>query len=138
MTPRADQAAASAGTPSRDDGVTIRTCPACGQAFTRSGRRKYCSQACRQAAWRRGHAPAAPVTPVPRPGRKRAVTVYECGQCGARQLGTQRCEDCHTFMTATGIGGICPFCDEPVAITELTTGNDGQGTPPGGGPPMAD
>ncbi len=125
MTPQADEAAASAGSPSRDDGVTVRTCPACGQEFTRSGRRRYCSQACRQATWRGRHAPAAPAPPVPPPGRKRAVTVYECQTCGARALGTQRCEDCRTFMTEAGIGGLCPNCDEPVTITELITGNDG-------------
>lgn len=53
------------------------------------------------------------------------MTVYECGQCGARALGTQRCEDCRTFMTAAGIGGQCPHCDEAVTIKELITGNDG-------------
>ena len=63
--------------------------------------------------------PAAP------PGRKRASTIYECQTCGTRALGTQRCEDCHTFMTAAGIGGLSPHCDEPVTITEFTTGNDG-------------
>ncbi len=112
------------GSPSRDDDVTTRTCPACGQPFTRSGRRQYCSQACRQTAWRRHHEPAAPAPPIPPPGRKRAITIYECGQCGGRALGTQRCEDCHTFMTAAGIGGHCPSCDELIAITELTTRND--------------
>ena len=117
-------AVTAAGTPSRDDGVTIRTCPACGQAFTRSGRRRYCSRACRQAAWRGRHAPPAPAPPVPPPGRKRASTVYQCQTCGARALGTQRCEDCHTFMTAAGIGGECPNCSELVTITELTCGND--------------
>ena len=125
MTPPADQAPGSAGTPSRDDGVTIGTCPACGQAFTPAGRRRHCSDACRQAAWRRRHAPAVPAPPLPPPGRKRASTVYECGQCGNRALGTQRCDDCHTFMTAAGIGGLCPCCDEPVTIKELITGNYG-------------
>ena len=124
MTPRADPAATSTGTPSRDDGVTIRTCPACGRAFTPSGRRRYCSPACRQATWRRRHLSPAPVPPVPPPGGKRAVTVYECGTCGTRSLGAQRCEDCRTFMTAIGIGGLCPCCDEPVTVTELTTRND--------------
>jgi hypothetical protein len=125
MTPQAEQAAASAGTPSRDDGVTTRACPACGRAFTPSGRRRHCSDACRQAAWRRRHAPTAPAPPVPPAGRKRDMTACECGQCGARALGTQRCQDCHTFMTAAGIGGLCPSCDEPVTIKNLMTGNDG-------------
>ncbi len=51
------------------------------------------------------------------------MTVYECGQCGARTIGAQRCDDCHTFMTAAGIGGLCPCCDEPITIDELITGN---------------
>jgi hypothetical protein len=125
MRSRADNASASAGSPSRDDGVTTRTCPACGRPFAPSGRRRHCSDACRQAAWRRRHAPPAPPPPVPPPGRKRAITACECSLCGARALGTQRCQDCHTFMTAVGIGGLCPGCDEPVAASELTTGNDG-------------
>ena len=88
MTPNPDPAAARS--PSRDDSVTIRTCPACGQTFTPSGRRRWCSDACKQAAWRRGRTPATPVPPLPPLpplGRKRDFTVYECGQCGLRALG---------------------------------------------------
>lgn len=110
--------------PWRDDGVTIRTCPACGQTFTPSGRRRWCSDTCKQAAWRRRRVPATPVPPLPPPGRKRDFTVYECGQCGLRALGSQRCEDCGTFMAAVGTGGLCPHCDEPVAIQELSPPSD--------------
>ena len=120
MTPGPDPAAAS---PSRDDGVTIR-CPACGRPFTPAGRRRWCSDACKQAAWRRGRTPPTPALPVPAAGRKRDITVYECGQCGLRALGSQRCDDCGTFMAAIGIGGLCPHCDEPVAIQDLSPARD--------------
>jgi len=110
---------AAARSPSRDDGVTMRPCPACGQPFTPSGRRRWCSAACKQAAWRRRRTPAVPAPPVPPKGRKRAITVYQCSDCGTRLLGSQRCDDCGTFMHAAGIGGLCPCCDEPVTIHEL-------------------
>lgn len=113
-------AAAGPQSPSRDDSATIRTCPACGQAFTPSGRRQWCSDACKHAAWRRRNTPAIPQPPLPPARRKRDLTVYECGTCGHRSLGSQRCDDCGTFMRAVGAGGTCPHCDEPVAIQELT------------------
>ncbi len=49
--------------PSRNDGVTIRPCPVCGTGYLPAGRRQHCSDACRQAAWRRRHLPAAPRRP---------------------------------------------------------------------------
>jgi hypothetical protein len=103
--------------PSCHDTVTI-TCPICQRPFTASGRRMYCSDACKAAAYRRrrdNHPPAAIAAPRPR----RPVTVYQCDTCGTRTLGSQRCDDCHTFMRRVGIGGCCPHCDEPVAIHEL-------------------
>ena len=105
--------------PSRDDSVTTRTCPACGQPFTPHGRRRWCTDACKQAAWRRGNTPAKLTPPAPPAGRKRAITVYECDICGGRALGNQRCDYFGTFMRAAGIGGLCPCCDEPVTIQEL-------------------
>ena len=120
----AGTAGASPGSPSRYDGVTIRTCPACGQPFAASGRRRWCSDACKQAAYRgRASAPAPPLPPA-RP--KRAVTVYRCDSCGYRALGSQRCDDCGTFMHAIGRGGLCPGCDEPVAIQELLNPEENQ------------
>jgi len=106
---------------SRNDTVA---CPACGQPFTPAGRRRWCSDACRQAAWRRRQ-PAAPpgsaaaVLPPTRPARDH--TIYECGACGQRHLGQQRCQDCGTFCRRIGPGGPCPHCDEPVAINDLIT-----------------
>lgn len=108
--------------PSRNDGVTI-ACAICGTPFMPSGRRRHCSDACRQAAWRRRHQPRVEA-PLQSRGRRRAVTVYECDGCGARSLGIQRCEECQKFTRAVGIGGLCPCCDEPVAVSELVEGGD--------------
>ena len=112
----------AAETPSRNDGVTIRACPVCGTGYRPSGRRRYCSDACRVSAWRARHQPTAPQPPFPPKGAKRAVTVYVCDNCDTRALGEQRCPDCNTFMRAAGIGGLCPCCDEPIAVAELTEG----------------
>jgi hypothetical protein len=107
--------------PSRDDGRNdTAACPACGQLFTRSGRRRWCSDACRQAAWRRRHPAApgsAPAVPAPRPARDH--TVYECPERGERYLGQQRCDDCGSFCQRVGPGGACPHCDGPVAVADL-------------------
>jgi hypothetical protein len=106
---------------SRND--TAATCPACGQPFTPAGRRRWCSDACRQAAWRHRHpapGPAAAGLPAP-PPTAREATIYQCPQCGERYLGQQRCHDCGTFCRRVGPGGSCPHCDEPVAINDLIT-----------------
>ena len=66
--------------PSRNDGLAI-ACPICAAPFAPSGRRRYCSDTCRQAAWRRRHPVSLP--PLP-PRRRRAATIYECGGCEAR------------------------------------------------------
>ncbi len=105
---------------SRDD--TGVPCPACGQPFTPGRRRRWCSDACRQAAWRRRH-PASPAAAAQLPithGPARERTVYECPACQARYLGRQRCDDCGTFCRRVGPGGTCPHCDEPVAVSDLT------------------
>ena len=105
--------------PSRNDAVTI-PCPVCAAKFTAAGKRRYCSDACRVAAHRRRHQPdPAATAPVPPAGERRHATIYECGNCGTRTLGEQRCEDCATFMTRVGYGGLCPCCDEPITIDEL-------------------
>ena len=104
--------------PSRHDAVTM-ACPICRHPFTPAGRRTYCSDACRAAAYRRRRdTPPAPII-VPRTQPRRPITVYECDNCGNRAVGDQRCADCATFMRRVGIGGHCPSCDEPIAITEL-------------------
>lgn len=94
-------------------------CPVCQGPFAPIGRRRFCSDACRAAAWRRRHALVRPVVVVPAGTRRVPMTVYACDGCGARALGQQRCADCSTFMRRVGIGGACPGCDEPIAVAEL-------------------
>lgn len=101
----------------RDDAVTTRTitatCRYCATTFPRSGRRVFCSAACRQADYRaRRRQPAAPA-------RTRATSVYACPHCDQRLLGEQRCPDCNVFARRLGAGGPCPHCGEPVAAEEL-------------------
>lgn len=55
--------------------------------------------------------------PASRP--RKPHTVYECDDCGARQLGAQFCDDCRRFMRRLGHGGISPCCGEPVTFDEL-------------------
>ena len=104
--------------PSCYDGVTI-ACPICQRAFAASGRRTYCSDACKAAAYRRRRVNGHPPVTIPDPRPRRPVTIYECDNCGARALGDQRCDECRTFMRRIGIGGCCPECDEPIAVQEL-------------------
>lgn len=111
----------SEGTPKpplRDDSATV-ICPVCQQPFARQGKRRWCSDACRSTAWRRRRQARSPILVVPPARPRRPVTVYECDSCGARAVGQQRCEECGTFMRKLGLGGPCPHCDEPVAVTEL-------------------
>lgn len=103
---------------SRNDTGTI--CAACGRRFTPTGRRRWCSDACRQAVWRRRHPAPAAAAQIPVASRStREVTVYECPTCEVRYLGGQRCDDCQTFCRRVGTGGLCPHCFEPVAIDDL-------------------
>jgi hypothetical protein len=104
--------------PSRYDSVTI-PCPVCDQPFTPTGKRQYCSDRCRVTSWRRRRSqpPSQPAVPPGRP--RRPVTVYECPSCEQRALGVQRCDDCGTFMRRIGVGGLCPNCDEPIALQDI-------------------
>jgi hypothetical protein len=106
----------AAEAPLRDDRVTM-PCPSCGQDFRPTGRQRFCSAACRQATWRRRQA-----TPLPEPQPRqfpRLATVYECPACETRLLGRQRCPDCGVFCRRVGPGGLCPQCEEPVALADL-------------------
>lgn len=107
-----------AGSPSCHDGVTM-ICPACQQPFTPVGRQKYCGDPCRATAYRRRRDAGRVSVTVPKVQPRRPITVYECDGCGARELGEQRCEECRTFMRRVGLGGLCPCCDEAVAVNEL-------------------
>lgn len=100
----------------------MRSCPVCHEGFEPQGRARYCSDRCRQAAFRRRHQAEVPEVPLPPKGNKRALTVYECDACGERALGDQYCADCARFMRAVGRGGACPHCDGAVAIRDLLEG----------------
>jgi len=100
----------------RDDTATT-TCALCGMGFERLGRQRFCSSICRKAAWRRQR--SAPVEPIV----AKADTVFECPQCDSRYLGDQRCPDCNTFARRIGPGGLCPCCDEIIAMTDLFSDN---------------
>lgn len=111
-------------TPSRDDNVTtgahpIASCRACGTALPNvKGRQAYCSAACRQRAYRaRQPQPPVPAAVTARPRRDNGI--YQCPACEARYLGQQRCDDCNTFCTRLGIGGLCPCCEEAITLDEL-------------------
>jgi hypothetical protein len=104
--------------PLRDGSVTAG-CPVCGGAFPSGRARRWCSAACRQAAYRRRQQAAPPPVALPPARSRRAGTVYECPTCAARYLGTQRCPECQVFCRRVGPGGLCPHCDEPVAVADL-------------------
>ena len=115
--------------PCDDDNTTTTTpepeagrplCPVCWAPFTRIGRQRYCTDACRKAAWTRRHAaPPSVETIVPQPIRRRDTTIYECASCESHYHAQQWCHDCNQPCTRVGLGGLCPNCDEPVAITDL-------------------
>jgi len=86
-----------AETPRDDDSATTtlpttpsqqQLCPVCWTPFTRVGRQRYCTQACRKTAWTRRHATQVTVTEpvVPQGIRRRDVTIYECPTCETRTL----------------------------------------------------
>lgn len=106
-------------TPQRDDGVTT-ACPACGQRFTPTGRQRFCSHACRQAAYRRRQPTSAtPPLPTPPSRPRRDITVYQCPDCEQRYHAQQWCEDCNRPCRRIGVGGTCPHCDEPITVDDL-------------------
>ena len=111
--------------PWSDDSATIgnsaaqRACPVCASRFVRSGRRIYCSVSCKHVAYRRRHQELASGAVVGLGKSRRSASVYQCPSCGMRELGIQRCGDCGLFMARVGIGGLCPHCDEPLAVAEL-------------------
>jgi hypothetical protein len=98
------------------------TCPVCAAPFTPIRRQKYCSPACRQAAWRTRHpADTPPPTTVPDPrARRRDTTVYQCPECDTRYFSRQWCDDCNRPCLRLDHGGLCPHCSEPVTVSDLT------------------
>ena len=98
----------------RNDTATTR-CPQCGASFTPIGRQQWCSDACRQASWRRRQAAPRPTLPA------KTDTIYQCPTCDTRYLGEQRCPDCNTWCRRLGPGGPCPHCDDLVALSDIIT-----------------
>ena len=93
-------------------------CPVCGWAFAPVGRQRYCTDACRAAAFRRRQGLDRPIV-VPAAVSRVLITVHECDTCVERAVGVQRCDGCSTFMRRVGIGGACPCCDAAVTVAEL-------------------
>jgi predicted RNA-binding Zn-ribbon protein involved in translation (DUF1610 family) len=76
-------------TPPGDVSVTAPGCAACGQPLPAGRSRRFCSPACRQAAFRRRHQSAAAETPL-QPRRSRLEgTIYQCPECETRYLAEQ-------------------------------------------------
>jgi hypothetical protein len=108
-----------AATPLSSGSVTA-SCPVCTRPLPPGRRsRLYCSEACRQAAWRRRHAATLQPPALASKQPRRPVSVYICPECEARYLGEQYGADCHVFCRTAGIGADCPFCGEPVGYDEL-------------------
>jgi hypothetical protein len=106
--------------PPRNDarnGITA-ACPACGAPFTRTGQRRYCTAAWRQAAWRRRHATDPPAVSLPPPRPRRQGTIYQCPDCDTRYHSQQWCPDCTRPCRRLGPGGYCA-CGELLTIDEL-------------------
>jgi hypothetical protein len=95
------------------------TCPVCPNVFTPTRRQRYCTPACRQAAWRARHRNPSPTVVVPPTTHRRRVTVYRCPECDTRYWGDQWCHDCHQPCLRVDIGGLCPECEEPVTVRDL-------------------
>lgn len=100
--------------------TTASSCAACGQPFDRTRRQRYCTPACRQAAWRaRQSFTTAPSTVAAPTVHRKQTTVYSCPECEQRYLGQQWCPDCNRPCTRAGLGGLCPSCEEPVTVDDL-------------------
>lgn len=97
-------------------------CPVCGQPRP-SSRAQYCSEACKQRAYRLRHArpvnAAGLAGELRRRGQLTARTIYECPACQERFLGQQRCDTCNRFCRSLGIGGACSDCDRLILLDEL-------------------
>src|SRR5512142_387814 len=114
-TPAPIQAQPPAPTPA----AAATPCPVCATPFTPVRRQRYCSAACRQAAWRARHPNPTPPVAVPPRTPRREITVYQCAECDARYLGEQWCHDCNRPCARLDFGGSCPHCDEAVTVADI-------------------
>jgi len=90
-------------------------CPVCGQTFTSQHyqpRRRYCSERCRKAAWRRRHPGRRRRRPdtVPPPGAARPDTVSPA---------LARPDGVLDAVAAREPAARCPHCARPVAVITL-------------------
>ena len=108
--------------PSRNDNETTTACPVCATGFTPIHRQRYCSPACRQAAWRARHTNPAPqpATVIPPRTPRRANSVYHCPECDTLHLGQQWCHDCNRPCVRIDFGAPCPHCGEPITVRDIT------------------
>jgi hypothetical protein len=106
--------------PPSDVYVTAPGCPACGRQLPAGRSRRFCSPACRQAAYRRRHQPVAQPMFLPRSRSRLEGTIYQCPECDTRYLAEQWCPDCARPCHRLGAGGTCPCCEEMITIAELT------------------
>ena len=98
----------------RNDNETTTACPVCGDPFTPIRRQRYCTPACRQAAWRARHPTTPnPSSPCPPRTRRRDITVYQCPECDTRYLGQQWCHDCHPPAPASTSAAYAPTATNP-------------------------
>jgi hypothetical protein len=108
-------------------------CPVCATPFTPIRRQRYCSPACRQAAWRarqpaQGPDPSADT--IPRGTTRRSITIYACPECDTRYHAEQWCPDCNRPCLRIGTGGCCPNCDELLTVDELLDRDQNQPASP--------
>jgi len=107
-------------TPLSDVSVTA-SCLVCGGQLPAGRSRRFCSPACRQAAYRRRHQTTGrEATPPPGHRSRLQGTVYQCPECETRYLGDQWCPDCSRPCRRLGAGGNCPCCEEVITVEELT------------------
>jgi len=112
----------------RDDGsappLAPQRCVLCPNP-RRSGRGRFCSDACKQRAFRLRHTALPNLeegllrTALRRRATLIAHTVYECTSCDARYLGERRCSECNHFCRALGLGGACQDCEQPILLSDL-------------------
>lgn len=106
------------------DASFARRCLVCTNAVPSRRARSY-SRACPQPAYRLQQAPTTTLAePMLRQALQRrrtlaAQTVFECPACQARFLGQRRCDDCHHFCRALGLGGGCPDGDTLIVLSGL-------------------
>ncbi len=100
------------------------SCRMCARPLA-STRAQYCSAACRQRSFRLRHVQTAVVDEAQLRAELRrrttlvAHTIYECGVCGERSVGQQRCAQDNVFGHAVGLGGSCAECDQPILLADL-------------------